>query len=81
MGVEPEAKKAVVNQQGNLFDNPDTDDIASPVELLPEDFTNIESVRNNYTIVDTIEAIKELNTKHLKQKSVSIDTETPGVDP
>ena len=81
LGVEPEAKKAVVNQQGNLFDNPDTDDIASPVELLPEDFTNIESERNNYTIVDTIEAIKELNTKLLKQKSVAFDTETTGVDP
>ncbi|NLA62855.1 MAG: DNA polymerase I [Bacteroidales bacterium] len=80
LGVEPEAKKAVVNQQGNLFDNPATEE-TGPVELLPEDFTNIDSQENNYTIVDTTEGIKELNTKLLKQKSVAFDTETTGVDP
>ena len=80
LGVEPETKKAAINQQGNLFDNPDTEE-TGPVELLPEDFTNIDSQENNYTIVDTTEGIKELNTKLLKQKSVAFDTETTGVDP
>ncbi len=80
LGVEPETKKAVVNQQGNLFDNPATEE-TGPMELLPEDFTNIDSEENNYTIVDTTEGIKELNTKLLKQKSVAFDTETTGVDP
>ncbi len=81
LGVEPEIKKAVVNQQGNLFDNLDNEETASPVELLPEDFTNIDSEKNNYTIIDTTEGIKELNTKLLKQQSVAFDTETTGVDP
>ena len=81
LGVEPEAKRAVVNQQGNLFDNPDTEAATGPVELLPEDFTDIDSEDNNYAIVDTTEGIKELNKKLLQQKSVAFDTETTGVDP
>ena len=81
LGVEPEAKRAVVNQQGNLFDNPDTEEATGPVELLPEDFTDIDSEDNNYAIVDTTEGIKELNKKLLLQKSVAFDTETTGVDP
>ena len=81
LGVEPEAKRAVVNQQGNLFDNPDTEEATGPVELLPEDFTDIDSEDNNYAIVDTTEGIKELNKKLLQQKSVAFDTETTGVDP
>ena len=81
LGVEPEAKKAVVNQQGNLFDNLADEENISPVELLPEDFTNIDIEKSNYTIVGTTEEIKELNTKLLKQKSVAFDTETTGVDP
>ncbi len=81
LGIETAAKKPMINQQGSLFDNIDEDETSAPVELLPEDFTDINSSENNYTLVDTIEGIKELNTKLCKQKSVAFDTETTGVDP
>ena len=81
LGIETTAKKPLINQQGSLFDNIDEDETSATVELLPEDFTDINSSENNYTLVDTIEGIKELNTKLCKQKSVAFDTETTGVDP
>ncbi|NLC49087.1 MAG: DNA polymerase I [Bacteroidales bacterium] len=81
LGIETATKKPLINQQGSLFDNIDEDETSAPVELLPEDFTDINSSENNYTLVDTIEGIKELNAKLCKQKSVAFDTETTGIDP
>ncbi|NLZ94621.1 MAG: DNA polymerase I [Bacteroidales bacterium] len=79
LDIEPEAKIATVNQQGSLFDNINDED--ATVDMLPKDFTDINSEDSDYTLVDTTEGIKELNTKLCKQQSVAFDTETTGVDP
>lgn len=79
LGIETETKKGVINQQGSLFDNLDEEE--TTVEVLPKDFTNIDSDNNDYKIIDTTDGIKELNTTLCKQKSVAFDTETTGVDP
>ena len=81
LDIEPVAKKPIANLQGNLFDNPDTDDASESVEVLPEDYKDIHTSKNNYTLVDTQEGIKELNAILCKQKSVAFDTETTGLDP
>ena len=81
LGIEPASKKPIINQQGNLFDNPETEETSGPVEILPENYTDIHTSANSYTLVDTTEGIKELNAKLCLQKSVAFDTETTGIDP
>ena len=81
LGIEPASKKPTINQQGNLFDIPDTEKTSGPVEILPENYTDIHTSANSYTLVDTTEGIKELNAKLCLQKSVAFDTETTGIDP
>ena len=81
LGIESSPKKPVSNLQGSLFDNIEEEETTDAVEVLPEDYKDIHTSENNYTIVDTTEGIKELNTKLCKQKSVAFDTETTGVDP
>ena len=81
LGIEPASKKPTINQQGNLFDIPETEQASVPVEILPENYTDIHTSANSYTLVDTTEGIKELNAKLCLQKSVAFDTETTGIDP
>ena len=81
LGIEPASKKPTINQQGNLFDIPETEQASGPVEILPENYTDIHTSANSYTLVDTTEGIKELNAKLCQQKSVAFDTETTGLDP
>ena len=82
LGVEPIAKKTTINLQGSLFDTMEA--VETPeaaVEVLPEDYTDIHSAGNKYTLVETAEGIKELNAKLCQQNSVAFDTETTGLDP
>lgn len=81
LGIEAVAKKPKSNLQGSLFDTMEADEAPNNVEILPEDYTDIHTSTNNYTLVDTTEGIKELNTKLCKQQSVAFDTETTGLDP
>lgn len=79
LGIEPTTKKPASNLQGSLFD--DAGEASDKKDTLPEDYSNIDSAENSYTLIDTTEGIKELNTKLCKQKSVAFDTETTGIDP
>ena len=82
LGIEPTAKQPLVNRQGNLFDVLDNEEQAlESAVVLPNDYTDINTATNNYTLVDTTEGIKELNATLCKQKSVAFDTETTGIDP
>ena len=81
LGIESASKKPTINQQGNLFDIPETEQASVPVEILPENYTDIHTSAYSYTLVDTTEGIKELNAKLCLQKSVAFDTETTGIDP
>ena len=81
LGVEPTVKKSLTNIQGSLFDDFEATETTESVEVLPEDYKDIHTSTNNYTLVDTTEGIKELNTLLCQQKSVAFDTETTGVDP
>lgn len=81
LGVEPTVKKSLTNIQGSLFDDFEATETTESVEVLPEDYKDIHTSTNNYTLIDTTEGIKELNTLLCQQKSVAFDTETTGVDP
>lgn len=81
LGIDTVVKNPMINLQGNLFDNIDAEETSAPSEIFPDDFTDINSTTNSYTLIDTIEGIKELNSKLCKQKSVAFDTETTGLDP
>ncbi len=81
LGIEPVPKKPMSNQQGNLFDTMEAEEAPINIEILPQDYTDIHTSTHNYTLIDTTEGIKELNTKLCKQKSVAFDTETTGLNP
>ena len=81
LDIDLNAQKPLINQQGSLFDDLDNNEEEAAAEILPKDFTNINSEENNYALVDTLDEIKKLTTKLLKQQSVAFDTETTGVDP
>ncbi|MGV8962095.1 MAG: DNA polymerase I [Candidatus Saccharimonadaceae bacterium] len=82
LNVETAVFQPKNNQQGNLFDTMFAEDVTPALSTeLPQDFTDIHSSTNSYTLVDTLEGIEELNQKLCAQKSVAFDTETTGLDP
>ena len=68
--------------QGDLFA---TDNTLFPAQNttteIPSDFHDINSTPNKYKMVEGDEEMASLCSELLKQKSVSFDTETTGIDP
>ncbi|MDD4727163.1 MAG: DNA polymerase I [Dysgonamonadaceae bacterium] len=81
LNIEPTKPQIKINRQGNLFDDVESNDNEPLIDDLPENYSDINSTENNYSLIDTTEGIKELNEKLCAQKSVAIDTETTGLDP
>ncbi len=71
------------SEQGNLFASSNKDENI-PIEKKQDTYAvaknNLENTKHTYHLIDTEKACKELAEKLAKQKVISFDTETTGID-
>lgn len=69
----------VINRQLSLFDEPN-DSVEDTVSIAT-DLQSMDTVKPDYQLIDTEEAIQKLADRLSKEQSFAFDTETDGIDP